>query len=573
MNANECDGERSIYQRRVLVVDNVPEFRQDHGENLNRWGFQPVLAKGMGDMLIQDAIELVRKERCQLAIVDMRLRDDDDRNDDSGLCLAPNLLPARTIVVTGYGDLATARKARDQFQAFNIIGKEEGPGVLLEAIHSALEDSCENYIDIEWPLYCSPPEIIQRLELEPVRLLQDQPHTAICRLYASNDGSPSLTQLKLESLTDRYQAQKRALSSSRSLILVARGRRNGGAWFQEEVIKIAPAHKIDQEIKAYNGYVRNYLPPRYSARIEDSNHYETLWDIGAIRYTNIESGQWKLFQIWYEQEETSIDQLAVALRNLFKQTLDPWYRHVHGAPKRECNLFRYYLYTIPKLERLSSYPDQSPSISIADLPFQLRNPVVWVQENKEHSNFVSYWEVITHGDLHVNNIFANQNAETCVIDYEHTGPGHFLRDFVELEADIVLRLFSFERAQLSVAFRLAVILLTPRVPDAQLAQLNSIDDLNLQKEVDRVQSLVQAVRKLAGEVTDFEQMQEYYWALLMDSLHYLLRRPRKTDDKNEVERVRIWAQLWCALICERIEKWDVQWPPAEWCTFLNEEGI
>ena len=76
---------------------------------------------------------------------------------------------------------------------------------------------------------------------------------------------------------------------------------------------------------------------------------------------------------------------------------------------------------------------------------------------------MSHWQAYTHGDLHADNVYADQHGRTCIIDYEKSGPGYILRDFVELETDIRLRLLPLKAKDLLLAYRLDLLLLEPAV--------------------------------------------------------------------------------------------------------------
>jgi thiamine kinase-like enzyme len=44
---------------------------------------------------------------------------------------------------------------------------------------------------------------------------------------------------------------------------------------------------------------------------------------------------------------------------------------------------------------------------------------------------------ITHGDLHAGNLLIDDSNNIWVIDFERTGEGHVLQDFIELESDLI----------------------------------------------------------------------------------------------------------------------------------------
>ena len=67
------------------------------------------------------------------------------------------------------------------------------------------------------------------------------------------------------------------------------------------------------------------------------------------------------------------------------------------------------------------------------------NPVTWVLKHRVDSSTLSARQAITHGDLHGDNIFVD-DIHAWAIDFERSGEGHILRDFTELEVDILTRL-------------------------------------------------------------------------------------------------------------------------------------
>ena len=88
---------------RLLIVDNDPLERDAAAFAVKTLGFTPVVAQGSGRALREDAIRLARQERCHLALVDMRLVDDNDSRDRGGLELIPDLFPALSIIYSGPG--------------------------------------------------------------------------------------------------------------------------------------------------------------------------------------------------------------------------------------------------------------------------------------------------------------------------------------------------------------------------------------------------------------------------------------------------------------------------------------
>ena len=134
---------------RILVVDNSSHVRQSLDMLLTAQGYQVFVADNP-----VEARRLLRKGRVHLAVVDIRLEDDDDLQDVSGLELAASLDPLVTrIVITGYDSHENMRSALrpilpDNIPANDYILKRDGPAVLLEAV----ERVCRDEIDVNWDL-------------------------------------------------------------------------------------------------------------------------------------------------------------------------------------------------------------------------------------------------------------------------------------------------------------------------------------------------------------------------------------------------------------------------------------
>src|SRR5262245_51308842 len=70
---------------RILIVDNDGRTREQHSALLSLWGYIPVVAEGIGNALLKDAVIRAKTQRCHIALVDKRLHDDHDTRDWSGL--------------------------------------------------------------------------------------------------------------------------------------------------------------------------------------------------------------------------------------------------------------------------------------------------------------------------------------------------------------------------------------------------------------------------------------------------------------------------------------------------------
>jgi len=123
----------------ILFADNDPDFLRTRSEFLEREGYRVIQAANP-----YEARRKLEGGRIDLAILDIRLEDDNDENDTSGLVLAREV--ARTvpkIILTGFPNTWAVRDAlRLQPDglpaAVDFIVKEEGPEALLQAVRNAL---------------------------------------------------------------------------------------------------------------------------------------------------------------------------------------------------------------------------------------------------------------------------------------------------------------------------------------------------------------------------------------------------------------------------------------------------
>jgi ActR/RegA family two-component response regulator len=119
----------------ILMVDNSVEFLTTRAEYVRAAGFT-VLTAATPD----EARRLARRKHIDLAVIDLRLLNDDNPDDATGLFLAEELHPRmRVILNTGFPDVRTVLGAlrRDDLgesAADNYISKADGPVALIAEI-------------------------------------------------------------------------------------------------------------------------------------------------------------------------------------------------------------------------------------------------------------------------------------------------------------------------------------------------------------------------------------------------------------------------------------------------------
>ncbi len=123
----------------ILFVDNTSDFLEVRSEFLEGEGYRVIQAHNPAE-----ARSLLSKNRVDVIVLDIRLLDDDDEKDVSGISLAKEISKtAPTIILTAYPSPDAVREAlRPQLDGLpasvDFVSKTEGIEPLLLAIEHAL---------------------------------------------------------------------------------------------------------------------------------------------------------------------------------------------------------------------------------------------------------------------------------------------------------------------------------------------------------------------------------------------------------------------------------------------------
>lgn len=546
---------------RALIVDDEEFARNSSALFLAVLGLDPVTVVGdTVEQLRRNAMSLARSRRCHLALVDTQLRTG-DRTDRSGILLIPDLKPAYCIVYSGTDNGRDRTDATAMSQAHNlgaVAYVKKGDDLSVE-IERVLREYW-NW-DLEYDLQKTnhtPKTIIEQLfpttlGVQSGDIPEDEVDSLLRRVF--NKGA---RYLELENIEGGDSSN--ASSLRRSVVLFCEARDEYGVARRREILKFAPEKDIEREKANYDQYVQPLLQHQFTALVIG---YAVSWDMGMIRYTDETTGRRHRFTEWYADKQPA--QIRRAIKHLYKNVLKPWYDLDRGEIRKSSGgIYEYYV-DPTRFKRFSSHMDnfenRDNNINIEPL-MGLINPVLWAERNKDLSRFITYWGTLVHGDLHSGNIIVDDDAHAYVIDYERTGPGFYLRDFVELEKDVRLRLLRLEDDDIMLALHLDLLLTKQRYPDKlpiwkEPAFGSSIISEEKLLEVRKAFAVICSIRKEAAQVAGLANMKEYYWALLMETL-ISATNPRITGFAKKR------ALLSASVICERFDLWnrsEREWPP------------
>jgi hypothetical protein len=84
------------------------------------------------------------------------------------------------------------------------------------------------------------------------------------------------------------------------------------------------------------------------------------------------------------------------------------------------------------------------------------------------------------------------------------------------------------------------------------------------------------LRKLSYTITGFQDQREYLWGLLFDAIfaeQMWCKRAAGTNDRKKKSEYNLYkkrAFILASAICMRLDRWNKEWPPRDWISFLNE---
>lgn len=129
----------SMARATILFADNDQDFLRTRKEFLEQDGYQVFTAANP-----VEARNVLESGQVDVAVIDIRLRDDHDERDQSGLYLAKEVAPSiPKIILTNHPSWTYAREMlipdeQGWRAAVDFIAKEEGPDALLHAIRKAI---------------------------------------------------------------------------------------------------------------------------------------------------------------------------------------------------------------------------------------------------------------------------------------------------------------------------------------------------------------------------------------------------------------------------------------------------
>lgn len=536
-NPSQNKPQRIALKPRVLVVDDEQEDRDIYVDLLKIWGFTPFVARGKGQELVEKAVAMNQKHRCQLAIVDMRLRDNQDTQDESGLQLISLLAPTQVIVVSAYGNVAQGSESLVKLGAYYFLGKQDGPEKLRKILDeaAALFCVCRRRFEVGWAGLGE--DEIRQFKVWDESFPVDEFDDLLGRLF------PKARRLRVV-----YHYPTILRPKSRFLLVKPDDR-------QPVLVKLARSEKIKKEVESYKLYVEDRLKGMYCPPLKE---YAILWDIGGAIYPFLGSEQVEPFSEYYAHASAS--QIHNSLSKFFTHTWRDLYRR-RKRVKAENNLVEAFHLVWGRQwydRRLMEFKPVPPQEGMPEhwAALNAPEPKAWLMERISHNRGIPGANLsISHGDLHADNMLVDNHHNIWVIDFERTGYGPDLQDFIELEADIIGRLAGKLEGDTVSFYRLCCWSAASQSLDQPMPVALG-DSADLEKAV----SVIGGIRKLARAVTGEADAYTYLWGLLLNTLFRATLYPSPPPYPPVILRSLMFASI----LCHRLDHWGQAWPPDEW---------
>ena len=531
---------------RVLIVENNETTRRMYRDLLSHWGYLPVAAEGIGQALLKNAKSKAQAYRCQLALVDMRLLDDIDEEDKSGLELIPQLRPTVCIMMSGYGGLADSRRAADEGAA-GFMGKSEGPRAFKEKLEKEARSLCASKKGLE----IEPQELLANISktllVGTASRFKDQVEDCLLRLF------PDANRLRLEKIgTTHISSDLSTVPRPRSVILkVYEDDR------QPVIVKLARESKVTRELGNYRQYIDGQLKGNYVPVLRGQS---LLWDIGGIKLSYVGDIDQNFSNFFKTQP---FGKIKHSLNGFFTETWQPHYQQAEDV--RNVSLFELYCQVWDRdwVTRIRNFTNCHPEEVMGAENWamaQAPHPIEWMKANIIEGRDASIVEhtktAVTHGDLHGDNILVDSGNNIWGVDFERTGPGHILQDFIELESDIIHRL-TYSSENIKDYVRLCV-----EIARHKSLKIGVSPALYFSSpKINKAFQVISHLRELAQTITKISDAREYFLGLYFDTLFYAT-----IAKKDDVRQQR--AFMLASILCHRLDHWEDPWPPKKWLTHI-----
>ncbi len=506
-----------IKRGRILLVDDNQQWREELSETLHQAGYYVETAA-----TTKEALQKFKDTNFHLIILDLRMEANNQENKD-GIQLLYELRKleagkeTKVIMLSAYNNLPDMRTAFRE-EVVDVLNKQEFDNdVFVQEIVEIFVKKVKINLNLQiaWQQNVNSAKLVLGLEIGTERIEKNNPqHDALT--------------LELEDLFCRifYDASSilnRPLTSGNSgtRVISAHPVYQEGGGARPVVVKFGDVQKIEAEYTKFKKYAAPYIG---GGRSTTTLAVRYTLHLGGISYSLLGGADDRLKSFGEFYHHATISQIKEMISGLFIKTCGAWYsnpgnQHTFDLSKtyqESLNFTWEKLYTALAGSLKSVQVQEKLTFDALNSARKFTNPIT---ATAGHSAFYTTYTCITHGDFNQNNIFVDSSGHSWLIDFQSTGPGHILRDFVALDTEIRCKLLQPEDATLAERLALEEIL-------CSIDEFQQLDQL-LNPFLTQNPLLAKAfesvvhLRKLAYDLIPYNQndMPEYYAALLYQALN------------------------------------------------------
>lgn len=541
-----------IENGQILVVDNHHGYLHAVAETLREEGYTVFTAENE-----QQAEAILERNNINLAVIDLRLADNNSEADESGLALADRMDPhIAKFIYTAYYD---ARKFRNRPENTWYLDKTQDPETLIGEVNRVFQDVLIHPLEIEETAGVSLEQFLLQVED-----FQDLPDEQLHLLI------PEFKEL----LSKLFQRATKIRVS-----FLQPGRSGAGVMLAcpyynevegtEVVVKFGLRQQIMHEVSLYRRYAEPFVRVKSTQLIGSvrrtrhlagalflfvgmadahTHDFATAYRSGMLNSLTIPVVIENLFfdscKLWYSAKrpwdlQKDIDTLAESYqKQLGLDQPEGWRKVQNGL----AGLLGHWQGFVFEREAAGALTFRRP---LNGPPQTLVDPVWFVENHADQLPEPHFW-AITHGDLNSRNVFIDHKNTVWLIDFSRTGWGPALRDAAELEAAVKFELIGVSELGQRLLF------------EDVLTQATTFDDpLELPSQLAEAppflhaRDAVRAIRYAAGKIAGTEDMSHYNTGLLFYALKVMPWQKHALDGVDYAVRQR-HALYAAARLCEKI---------------------
>ncbi len=492
---------------RVLLVDDLPDMRTTLSGLLSDRGYLVRTASSRFE-----ALQLLEAERFHVAVLDVRLDDTDEDNQD-GITLMHDINgidpTVAVIILTGYATVGMVQEALQPDSngfapAYSFLQKSE-----IMRLPEQVKGAFDNALRINDALIIEDTEKFIPHVANKIRFIDIAKPDAG---QVAEETCEILQKLFYECERIEVRPMKRGYSGAAVFAVTPwyRGRGRGEA----RVAKIGEHALVEKERHKYRELVQGIVGGH---RLPLTLHFARTRSLSGILYTFAGLGATRDFAIFYR--EAGLAQVLSALDNLFQETCFPWRRNAITSHSK-LDLRETYM----RLVRLKSEVMQSSleRMMAGRHPFHRDSQGLWLGGEfllPDPMKFALTADLradsqiaIIHGDLYGYNVLVDERNETWLIDFAVADRGPLLQDYVSFET--FTRFMMVQSSDWKRLYEWDC--LSYNAPDLRRVELPP--ELAAIPEIDKAHRAIQKIRELALPENDPDAARAYLIGVLFNAI-------------------------------------------------------